>query len=158
MNVYSVAGATLTPGLDFATATQRIDTSEEGDLHGGAEIGSFVALEVWHAYADLDGYDDELLARWGITRSIEADPPPPSIAEVPMYRVKIVLAQQGLTSGVTDYIGGLSEPEKTIAQTLWDGAPNLVVQGDFALQVKGALGLTDAQYETLIQAALDLTL
>ena len=75
-----------------------------------------------------------------------------------MYRVKIVLAQQGLTAGVTGYIAGLGEPAKTIAQTLWDSAPNLVVQGDFALQVKAAMGLSDEQYQALIDAALALPL
>jgi hypothetical protein len=87
-----------------------------------------------------------------------ADPPPTLPAEVPMYRVVIVLAQQGLTTAVTDYIAGLAEPEKTVAETLWNKAPNLVVQGAFALQVKAALGLTDDQYRTLIEAAVALEL
>jgi hypothetical protein len=157
MNVYTLNGATLAPGPDFTTTEQRIDTPEEAEAFG-AQIGSFVSQEIQHAYASLDGLSDDLLARWKIVRAVEPDPPAPPVAEVPMYRVKIVLAQQGMTAGVTSYIAGLSEPEKTIAQTLWDSAPNLVVQGAFALQVKAAMGLSDAQYEALINAALGLTL
>ena len=110
---------------------------------------------VSHPWNSLDIWGPDDLARWCITSETVPDPLP---AEVPMYRVKIVLAQQGLTAGVAAYIAGLGEPAKTIAQTLWDSAPNLVVGGDFALQVKAGMGLTDEQYRSLINAAMALTL
>lgn len=121
------------------------------EMEGGARV----PLRVSHPWNSLDLFSADDLARWCITATEVPDPLP---AEVPMYRVAIVLAQQGLTSAVTDYIAGLSEPEKTVAQTLWEKAPNLVVAGDFALQVKAALALSDEQYRTLIQAAVDLAL
>ena len=110
---------------------------------------------VSHPWNSLDLWGADDLARWCVTSETVPDPLP---VEVPMYRVKIVLAQQGLTAAVTAFMGSLPEPQKTIGQTLWDSAPSLVVLGDFALQVKAGIGLTDAQYAGLVQAAQAISL
>lgn len=110
---------------------------------------------VSHAWNALDLWGAPELARWCITTATVPDPLPD---EVPMYRVRIVLAQQGLTAGVNTYIAGLSGAQQIVAQELWANAPSLVVAGDFAMAAKAALGLTDAQYASLIQAAMDLAL
>lgn len=75
---YTIAGATLDPGVDFTSHSQRIDTAAES-AHFHAAIGSFADVEIQHRYVDLDGYDDVLLARWGIVRTVVADPLPPVV-------------------------------------------------------------------------------
>lgn len=65
----------VTPGQDFTTELQRIDNQEEGDMLG-AEIGAYVPCGVQHRAADLDGYDEQLLARWKITRTVVTEDPP----------------------------------------------------------------------------------
>lgn len=84
--------------------------------------------------------------------------PPPLPAEVPMYRVQIVVAQQGWTADVQAYIAALPEPEKTTAQILWDRGDNLVVASAFAQGFKASKGLTDAQFDALIAVAVNLQL
>lgn len=100
MNVYTADGAQLTPGLDFDTKTLRIDTAQESALYETA-IGGFAAVKIRHRYDDLDGYDDQLLARWGITRNVVADPPPPVVRpDLPKSTVVERLIALGKVSNV----------------------------------------------------------
>lgn len=63
----------------FTTDMQRIDTVEEGVYALGAALGTYVLCPAQHRVDDLAGYDDQLLARWKITRTVVADPPPPVV-------------------------------------------------------------------------------
>lgn len=80
MNVYTLTDLTgqvltLSPLETVVSFEQRIDSLEEGVFALGAALGSYVPCVVQMNYADLDGYDDQLLARWKITRTVVADPP-----------------------------------------------------------------------------------
>lgn len=88
MNVYTLTDPdglahTLSPIAPVVTYEQRIDSPAEGVFVLGAALGDYVPCVVQMNYADLDGYDDQLLARWKITRTVvELSPPdqqPPGV-------------------------------------------------------------------------------
>lgn len=76
--------------------------------------------------------------------------------EVPMYKVRKFLIMQELLSSVEAFLNSLPEPNKSLALTDWNYAPNLVVNSPLAQGAKAALGLTDSQYNDLVTAANNL--
>lgn len=105
MNVYTIVDVQgmphdLAPGVDFSSYVQRIDTPDES-AHFDAPIGAYVLYAVQLAYAALDGYGDQLLARWKITRTVVADPPPPTVRpELPKSTVTSRVDAIGKLPGV----------------------------------------------------------
>jgi hypothetical protein len=92
-------------------------------------------------------------------------PAPASLpTEVPMYKVKIVMRNTTSAHGGTLYdrvptfIATLPADRQVVANELWAGAPNLVVNGDFAAAFKAWEGLSDAQWSALIAEAVGLAL
>lgn len=152
MNIYTITdqqGAQhhLDGGV-VVTHQQRIDTVEEADASGQA-IGTYVPSVVQIAYSDLDGFDDALLARWKITRTVVADPTPPPITVVSMRQAQLALYNAGLLNQVNTLVaqaGGTLQIEWNTASAVDQADPH------FQTMV-AALGLTQHQVQALFDAA-----
>ena len=103
-----------------------------------------------HSSAVLRLWTDEELAKIGVVLVEVPDPLP---TEVPMYKVRKLLIQQGLLGAVQSHLDAIPGINKELALVDWEYAPNLVVNSPLALGAKAALGLTDEQYEAMVLAA-----
>jgi hypothetical protein len=158
MNVYTyvdidgqsheaVAGSIVT------TQIQRIDDAAESAYNLGAAIGSFVPLEVQHSYADLDGYDDALLARWGITRTVIADPvldPNPVPTRVSALQLTLALDELGLLDGVESAVA--ASPRSV--QLYWAKTDPFERSHPMIDQLAAAIGKTSADADNVFRLAI----
>lgn len=145
----------LTAGEDFVTSKQRIDTDHEA-TDASLPIGSYIACQVQHVYADLAGYDDALLGRWGITRSTVADPPAPVPASISILRAQLTLDSAGLLDDVETYMANPSTPKAH--KIFWAKTDLIWRDSEVTTAIATLLGLTSGQLDDLFRAAAALTL
>lgn len=153
MNVYTITDSQggshqLTPGVDFASYVQRIDSAAESGAAHSAPIGSYVPNAVQIAYAALDGFDDNLLARWKITRTVVADPTPPVVRpELPKDVVTQRLIGLGKISAVMTVLRA-----NDAAYALWfvSSWPNVYKDDERVLPILQAAGLTADEIATVM--------
>lgn len=162
MNRYTINDAkgrahTLATGEDFTSLIQRVDNIQESEAADWAPLGSFIANPVAHRYAELDGYDDVLLARWGITRTVIPDPVVPTVPqEVSAARLQLVLLTEGKLDAVEAYMDEPTTPREH--KILWTRQDLIGREGELAAVVSGVLNLTPAKVDDLFRAADILTL
>lgn len=151
MNVYSITDAQggshqLAPGVDFSSYEQRIDTAEESAL-AEASIGSYVPSAIQIAYANLDSYDDALLARWKIVRTVVADPTPPTVrAELPK---STVIARLNAIGKLTPVWTILQSNPLAFSQWFAPDWPNVYCDDAGMLAIFGAAGLSADEIATV---------
>lgn len=153
MNVYRITDAegiatVLEPGQEIVSQEQRIDTAEESAFALGAPIGSYVACQVQIPYWALDGFDDELLARWKITRQVVADPPPPPAPRAEL-RKSTVVARLDAIGKLAPVWSILNAQPILFAQWFAPDWPNVYCDDAGMLQVFQAAGLTAEQIATV---------
>lgn len=152
MNVYAITDATgsdhaLAAGVDFASYVQRIDSAVESAANHGAPIGSYVPNSVQIAYATLDGFDDNLLARWKITRTVVADPTPPVVR--PELPKSTVIARLNAISKLNPVYTILQSDALAFAQWFSPDWPNVYCDDAGMLAILGAAGLTSGDIATV---------
>ena len=80
-------------------------------------------------------------------------PPPRVPREIANWRAKAVLTSMGMLPDVEVMLAALPEPQKTIVSTAWAGDARFARRGATVLSIAAALGLTDAQLDSMfIQA------
>lgn len=129
------------------TYAQRIDTLDELAMaavaHPGVQLGDFTPVEIQHAYGDLEGLADELLARWAITREVQPDTP--VRAEIVKTTVMDRLVALGKAAQVqalfTGSVQGFVYAQKWNAP----GWPNVYKDDPDLLAAFQAMGLTPAE-------------
>jgi virulence-associated protein VagC len=86
-----------------------------------------------------------------------ADVPPVVIpTEVSMRQARLALFQQGKLSLIQPLIDAMTDPQKTATQISWDYATIVKRDDDLVIQLSNALGLTDADLDTLFTLASTL--
>jgi hypothetical protein len=133
----------LAPGFPFRT-------------FWAVEEGETVAFEVSHPWTALDTYGEADLARFTITKTEVADPPPPVPDSVSIMRAQLVLDAAGQLDAVDAYMADPATPRahKIIyAKTdkIWRDSEVLAV-------IAAVLGYDDDQLDDLFRAADALTL
>jgi hypothetical protein len=143
MNVYTLTdpqgGQHTLSGVVVVTQEQRIDTPQEAETFG-AQPGDYVRNAVQIPYSALDGYDDALLARWKIARSVIADPPAPVIR--PELPKSTVVARLDAIGKLAPVWAILNAQPILFAQWFAPDWPNVYKDDAGMLQVLAGAGLT----------------
>jgi hypothetical protein len=80
-------------------------------------------------------------------------PPPRVPREIANWRAKAVLTSMGMLPQVEAMLAALPEPQKTNVSTAWAGDARFARRGATVLSIAAALGLSDAQLDSMfIQA------
>lgn len=115
-----------------------------------------------HSVQVLDLWNEADLAGIGVLATDVPDPLPP---EVPMYKIKKLLAKKRLEGGpdlhaaIIAHFEALSEPARTLALIDFGptettiGSPNFVVNSPLVQSARTALGIGDESFAELIRAA-----
>lgn len=93
---------------------------------------------------------------------LDGTPPPPMPPriprELPNWRIKAVLAEQGLLAAAEAALEWFPEPQRTIARLAWNGDAKLSRTSPAVAFIAGAIGLTDQQMDQAFIAAESLVI
>lgn len=76
-------------------------------------------------------------------------PPAPTLPDLQPFQFQAMLALSGHAPALDAYIAGLPDPQKTIAQAKLDHSLSFQRSNALVLAAQAALGLTDAQMDSL---------
>lgn len=152
MNIYTIKDASgvahdLAPGVVVTSYVQRIDTPEEAEAFGAA-VGAYVPCEVQIAYSLLDGYSDDLLARWNIFREVVADPEPPAPPRPELPKSTVIARLDGIDK-LNAVWTILNAMPVLFAKWFSPDWPNVYCDDPGMLQVFQAAGLTADEIATV---------
>jgi len=91
-----------------------------------------------------------------VTDSWPPAPVPVTPTSVTMRQARLALFQQGLLDKVQTAIDGMADPQKIITQISWDYATTVQRDDDLVVQLSAAMGLTNANLDTLFTLASTL--
>jgi len=77
--------------------------------------------------------------------------------EIELWQAKAVMFAMGLISQVEASIAAMPEPQRTVAQCAWSGNARLARRGPTVTALAPALGLTDAQLDSMFIQASELS-
>ena len=103
---------------------------------------------------------NNVTTQWTFVDNVFVPPPPPPPPPIPdvvsMRQARLALFQQDKLSQVQPLIDAMMEPAKTITQISWDYATTVQRDDDLVIQLSAAMGLTEADLDTLFTLAATL--
>lgn len=115
------------------------------------------SLDVLPGLIDADLHPGNIGDSWDGSQVTPAPIPPAPVPDmVTMRQARLALLGAGLLASVDTAIDAMSEPMKSAARIEWDYSSAVQRHNGFVAQLGPALGLTEAQIDTLFRQAATL--
>jgi len=80
----------------------------------------------------------------------------PEWYSVPTWRLRAILAVDGMEQDVTNALATLPDPDKTYAQRAWDNGSTTERNSPTVTMIKAILNLTDSEVDDIFQRAINI--